>query len=100
VDTLSEMWGAGYLTYPWFDYVVEDGPLAGRTVTINPYSGMVLPPRPDKRRALAVALIVPVGDTASRDPGAARARYEQLVEILGMPARASDLKALGVEPAP
>jgi uncharacterized protein YfiM (DUF2279 family) len=112
VELFWEMWGYGYLAGIFFDLFVEDGLLAGRTVTVGDYSrdswGRGVP-----RRTLAAALIVPAGDPAIRDPAAARERYERIVQILrdigtpttrsdGAPCEpisvASDLDALGARP--
>lgn len=81
LDPFWDMWGYGYLAGILFDLAVEDGPLAGQTVMVVDnarHSGLNGLPR----RTLAAALIVPADDPAAHDVGLARARYDQLVEIL------------------
>jgi hypothetical protein len=97
-----------------FNLVVEDGPLAGRTVCLSGNQCRLwrvgLP-----RATLAAAMIVAQGEGVASDPAAARARYDLVVATLqeaGTPTKSvagypwepvslpADLAALGGRPGP
>ena len=82
VDTFWDMWGGGYIAGIFFDFAVEDGPLAERTLTVCDYVRLSWA-NGVPRRTLAAALLVPAGDPTIGDAEAARTRYERLVAIMG-----------------
>ncbi len=81
LEPFSEMWGSGYCAGVFFDLAVEDGPLAGQTVTLGE-SAHVDWANGGPRRTLAAALIAPIDDPATHDGVLARARYDLLAQIL------------------
>ncbi len=77
----TEVWGYGYVAGSFFDFLVEDGPLAGMTVTIGDHSRFSWATGAG-RRTLVSALIAAAESPDIGSVAAARRRYDTAIEVL------------------